>query len=110
MALIDTIKSLFGTKTNSDSSNAGQDAKPEGRAEDNVEYKNCLIIPTPIKEGSQYRTAGTISSQSEDPARETHFIRADNHSTREQAVEHSVGKARQIIDERGSRLFDSERC
>lgn len=108
MALFDTIKSLFGSKPDSDSS--GQAGKPEGRSEDNVEYKNCLIMPTPIKEGSQYRTAGTIASQSEEPVKETHFIRADNHSTRDQAVEHSVSKARQIIDERGARLFDSERC
>lgn len=108
MALMDTLKSLFGGKT--DGGDPASDKSVEGRAEERVEYQNCLISPTPIKEGSQFRTAGTISSQSEDDVRQTQFIRADNHSSRDQAVEHCVTKAKQIIDERGDRLFDSERC
>jgi len=108
MALMDTLKSLFGGKTDTGNPDAAHTG--EGRPEENVEYKNCLISPKPIKEGNQYRTAGTISSQSEDETRQTHFIRADNHSSRDQAVEHCVTKARQIIDERGRNLFDSERC
>ncbi len=103
MALMDTLKSLFGNKA--DTTDSGQ-----SRPEDIVEYKNCLISPTPIKEGNQYRTAGTISSQSQEESRQTQFIRADNHSSRDQAVEHCVTKGKQIIDERGSSLFDSERC
>jgi len=108
MALMDTLKSLFGGKPDAGDPAASKAA--EGRPEERVEYKNCLITPTPIKEGSQYRTAGTISSLAEDETRETQFIRADNHSSRDQAVEHCVTKAKQIIDERGSHLFDSERC
>ena len=108
MALMDTLKSLFGSK--SDTGNPAADKTAGARPEENVEYKNCLISPTPIKEGNQYRTAGTISGQVQDEARETHFIRADNHASRDQAVEHCVTKAKQIIDERGDNLFNSERC
>lgn len=114
MALMDTLKSLFGGKTDADNPAANQSMA--GRPEESVEYKDCLISPTPIKEGNQYRTAGTISDRSSNEAqasqatRETRFIRADNHSSREQAVEHCVTKAKQIIDERGANLFDSERC
>ena len=120
MALMDTLKSLFGGKT--DAGNPAANQSMAGRPEESVEYKDCLISPTPIKEGNQYRTAGTISdrssnevrspdeAQAPEAARETHFIRADNHSSREQAVEHCVTKAKQIIDERGANLFDSERC
>jgi hypothetical protein len=104
MALMNTLKSLFGGKP-ADSDSAGV---PAAKPEENVEYNNCVISPTPIKEGSQYRTAGTISNPADN--RETQFIRADNHSSRDQAVEHSITKAKQIIDERGASLFDSERC
>lgn len=105
MALINTLKSLFSGKSGQDT-----DKPAAANPDENVEYKDCLISPTPIQEGSQFRTAGTISNQSETDPRETHFIRADNHSSRDQAVEHSISKAKQIIDEQGTRLFDSERC
>lgn len=108
MALMDTLKSLFGGKAGAGNPAASQSMA--ARPEENVEYKDCLISPTPIKEGNQYRTAGTISDRAPEEARETRFIRADNHSSREQAVEHCVTKAKQIIDERGVNLFDSERC
>ena len=105
MALMKTLKSLFAGKADADASDPFA-----ANAEENVEYKTYLISPTPIREGSQYRTAGIISNQSDTEPKETRFIRADNHASRDQAVEHCVGKARQIIDERGERLFDSERC
>ena len=114
MSLMNTFKSLFG-------GNSGTEPH-EARTEESIEYKNCLISPAPIKEGNQYRTAGTISQsvsnsgpetgpgESAIEPRETRFIRADNHASRDQAVEHCISKAKQIIDERGDRLFDSERC
>lgn len=107
MSLINTLKSLFSGKS-------GADPRPEASPEDTIEYKQCLISPAPVKEGNQYRTAGTISearsNQLDTERKETRFIRADNHASRDQAVEHCISKAKQIIDERGDRLFDSERC
>ena len=37
--------------------------------------------------------------------KEHRFVRAEMHSSREAAVEFSIAKARQLIDEQGERLF-----
>ena len=73
-------------------------------------YKDITITPTPLSEGGQYKTAGTISQIIDGEEKRTEFIRADNHSSLDAAVDHTVNKAKQIIDERGAALFNSERC
>ena len=75
-----------------------------------VIYKDITITPTPLSEGGQYKTAGTISQIIDGEEKRTEFIRADNHSSLDAAVDHTVNKAKQIIDERGAALFNSERC
>jgi len=75
-----------------------------------VAYKDITIIPAPLAEGGQYKTAGSITQMIDGIEKKTEFIRADNHSTQEAAVEHSIKKAKQIIDERGASLFSSDRC
>lgn len=79
-------------------------------AADPVSYKEVTIIPTPLAEGGQYKTAGTISQIVDGVEKKTEFIRADNHSSADAAIEHAINKAKQIVDERGASLFDSERC
>lgn len=79
-------------------------------AADPVTYKDVTITPTPLPEGGQYKTAGTISRIIDGEEKKTEFIRADNHSSTDAAIEHSINKAKQIVDERGASLFDSERC
>jgi len=79
-------------------------------AADPVTYKEMTITATPISEGGQFKTAGSITKVVDGVETKTEFIRADNHSTREAAIDHSVNKAKQIIDERGAALFNSERC
>ena len=100
--MIKLLKNLFG---GDDSSNSAPAA-----AGDAVEYKQFSIQPTPIKEGGQYRTAGTISLTQDGETRESRFIRADNHTTQDAAIEHSINKGKQIIDERGDSLLQSEHC
>jgi len=73
-----------------------------------VEYNGFKIIPAPIHEGGQYRTAGSIQREQEGVTREAHFIRADNNSDRQAAIDHSVRKAQQIIDEQGESLLERE--
>lgn len=73
-----------------------------------VEYQGFQIVAAPIEEGGQYRTAGFIRLEVEGELRESRFIRADNHTARDAAVEHSISKARQIIDEQGVALLDRE--
>jgi len=96
------LKKLFGG-----SSASGDSTTTAGDA---VEYKQFAIIPTPIKEGGQYRTAGTITLEQDGETQQSKFIRADNHSTLEAATEHAINKGKQIIDERGEALLQSEHC
>ena len=71
-----------------------------------VEYKGFTITAAPIKEGGQFKTAGMISKDLNGEQRSAQFIRADNHSDRQAAVNHSERKAQQIIDEQGEAVFD----
>jgi len=79
-------------------------------ATDPVTYKDVTILATPLSEGGQFKTAGTISKLVDGVEKKTQFIRADNHSSAEAAIDHSINKAKQIVDEQGSSLFNSERC
>lgn len=82
-------------------------AKQEPAAEP-VEYNGYSIIATPISENGQYRTAGTIQRQKDGVLQESRFIRADNNTDRQAAIDHSIRKAQQIIDEQGEALFGRE--
>ncbi len=70
-----------------------------------VDYKGCTIRPTPRRQGSRWLTAGVIRKQFADGVKEHRFIRADTHSTKDDADAFSIAKAKQIIDEQGDRLF-----
>ena len=92
------LKSLTGRS-------GGEEERPAG-SEEGVAYKELVIHPAPEREGQQWRIAGTIIKQREEGDWERTFTRADTFTTHEDAVAHSVRKGKQIIDERGSRLFD----
>ncbi len=70
-----------------------------------VEYQGNSIVPRPKAQGGQFYTAGVISKELAGGRREHYFIRADTHASHAGACQHSVQKARQIIDEQGERLF-----
>lgn len=102
MPVFSVLKKIFGGSSD-----------PQGAATpsaDAIEYKQFSILPTPIKEGGQFRTAGTITLEQDGESKHSKFIRADNHSTIDAATEHSINKAKQIIDERGESLLQSEHC
>lgn len=103
LALKNLFKSLFGGSGDSDTA---QTTKPE----ENQEYKDFTISPAPIAEGGQFRTAGSISKELNGELKSSQFIRADNHSSRDAAVEHAIGKAKQVIDERGDSLLEKSHC
>lgn len=96
MGLGTLLKSLFGGGGGSDAPTTS--AEPE-------EYKGFTIEAAPIKEGSQYRTAGYISGEYQGESKRIQYIRADNNADRDAAVEHSLAKGRQIIDEQGESLL-----
>jgi hypothetical protein len=67
-----------------------------------VEHGGFEIVPAPIAEGGEYRISALIR-QGE---REHRLIRADTMRDRDTCIKASIAKARQMIDERGARLFD----
>jgi hypothetical protein len=73
--------------------------------EDPVEYEGYRIHPTPFPRLGQYQTAGIIEKEIGGEVREHRFVRAETHSSREEAIAFSIAKAKQIIDEQGDRLF-----
>jgi len=103
MALKNLFKSIFGNSSPAE-------AASEATREESIEYKSFTITPDPIAEGGQFRTAGTIGRTVDGEEKQSTFIRADNHASRDLAIEHSIGKGRQIVDEQGDRLLNSERC
>lgn len=72
-----------------------------------VEYKGYRIRPAPYQSGSQYQTAGSIEKDFPTGPKEHRFVRAESHPSRDDAIEFSVLKARQIIDQQGDRMFET---
>jgi hypothetical protein len=89
-------KSLFGGSSES----AG-----EGTPSEPVDYNGFTIRAAPYKAEGQYQTAGVITKEVGGTLKEHKFIRADRHASYEDAVAFSLGKARQIVDQQGERMF-----
>ena len=58
-------------------------------------------------EGGGYLLKGTISRTVNGDVRVHEFLRADRFNSAEEAVGVTLRKGRQIIDERGDKVFDS---
>jgi hypothetical protein len=69
------------------------------------EYKGFSIVPTPIKEGGQWRLSGLISKEIGGAMKEHKFIRADLFSSKDEAEQFAVSKAQLIIDQSGDAIF-----
>ena len=65
------------------------------------EYKGFRITPEPAREGGKFR----IGARIEKDGQVHNLIRADMLDDLEGANAASVGKAKQMIDEQGDRLF-----
>lgn len=70
-----------------------------------VEYKDFRITPSPLKEGDSFRLAALIEAEVEGETKSHQLVRADVIRDHDDAVEASLRKARQMIDEQGVRLF-----
>lgn len=70
-----------------------------------ISYNGYLIRPTPYARGGSYQTCGVVTKEIAGEIKEHRFVRAETHPSREAAVEFSIAKARQLIDEQGDRLF-----
>jgi hypothetical protein len=90
-------KSLFG---------GGSSESAEGKTSAPVEYNGFIIRAAPYKAEGQYQTAGIVEKEINGVRKEHKFIRADRHASYDDAVEFSLAKARQIVDQVGERVFD----
>jgi hypothetical protein len=95
--MVGFLKRLFG---------GGEPGRP---SYDVTEYKGYRITPAPEPQGSQWLTAGRIEKELDGETRRHDFIRADLHTSAEDAASFAVTKAQQIIDQEGDRLFQRER-
>ncbi len=91
------FKKLFG---------GGKAAEPAAEpAGATVEYKGFQITPKPYKTGAEYQTAGLIAKEIDGTRREHSFIRAERHPSYDTALDYSLTKAKQIVDQMGERVF-----
>ena len=79
------------------------DGQPE--PSDPVEYKGFKLEAAPINEDGKFRTAGFISGELDGESKRIQFIRADQNADLQAAIDHSLSKARQIVDEQGKSLL-----
>ena len=92
------LKKLFGGGGN-DSGGSAPKVEP-------VEHNGFQIYPEPIKEGAVYRIAARIEKEFDGEMKAQNLVRADTVNSLEAANDMSVNKARQVINERGDKLFD----
>lgn len=95
------LKKLFGL-----GGTAAADGGTPAAAAKAIEHKGFTIRATPYKESGQFQTCGVVSKDIGGAVKEHRFVRADRFAGLDEAVEVSLAKGRQIIDEQGERLFD----
>ena len=93
------LKKLFG--------GGGSEAPETGSAKPakQVEHKGFLISATPYKAEGQYQTCGVVSKEVDGVLKEHRFIRADRFAGLDDAVDISIKKGIQLVDEQGERMF-----
>lgn len=94
--MLSWLKSLLG---------GGDSAAGANAVQHEEDYNGYHLAISPIRVGGQYRVAGTIS-RVDDPDRIYRLIRADLCPSMDIAVEQSLMKARQTVDQLGDRMFD----
>lgn len=100
MALGNLFKSLLGGES--------KPSEPKELQCDAFDYEGFKIEPAPIVEDGKYRTAGYISGELDGETKRIQFIRADQNSDQQLAIDHSISKAKQIVNEQGKKLLNQQ--
>jgi hypothetical protein len=90
------LKRLFG---------GGDSPKAEAPAGKEIEHNGFQIKATPFNEGGQFQTCGVVSKEIDGVVKEHRFIRADRFAGLDDAIEVSLNKGKQLVNEQGDRLF-----
>ena len=91
------LKRLFGG-----GSEEGTAEAPPARQ---VEHNGFTISATPFKAEGQYQTCGVVSKEIGGVVKEHKFIRADRFAGLDDAVDISIRKGIQLVEEQGEKLF-----
>jgi hypothetical protein len=70
-----------------------------------IEHKGFTVSATPYKNEGQYQTSGVVSKEIGGVVKEHKFVRADRFAGLDDAVEVSLKKGIQLIDEQGEKMF-----
>lgn len=92
------LKRLFGGGPTEPGAAASAPAKQ-------IEHKGFLVSATPYKADGQYQTCGVVSKEVDGVVKEHRFIRADRFAGLDDAVDISLKKGIQLVDEQGERMF-----
>lgn len=76
-----------------------------GSAPEPVMHNDFLIFPEPVKESNGYRISARIEKVIGDDTKVHNMIRADIYQSKDTAIEASVTKAKQFIDQMGDQIF-----
>jgi len=87
------LSRLFGSK------------KSASPVDNSVEYLDFRITAEPMKEIHGYRLCAVIEKEVDGELKTHRLIRADTIANLDQCNEASIGKAKQMIDQMGERLF-----
>lgn len=90
------LKRLFG---------GGEKAEPSAAVAKEIEHKGFVIRATPYKAEGQYQTCGVVSKEIDGVVKEHRFIRADRFAGLDDAIDISLKKGQQLVDEQGERIF-----
>jgi hypothetical protein len=90
------FKKLFGGgKT--DAANDGPAASED--------YAGFTLSATPFAQAGGFQLSGVISKEIDGARKEHRFVRADRFPAQDEAVQFTLKKARQLVDEQGDNLF-----
>lgn len=76
-----------------------------GNAPEPVMHDDFLIFPEPVKESNGFRIAARIEKVIGEETKVHNMIRADIYQSQDTAIEASVSKAKQFIDQMGDQVF-----
>lgn len=99
-SFLKSLSSLFGGGRESDGGPGT--AAPKG---DGEEYNGFIVRPAPYKEGGQYQTCGFVEKEVGGELKVHKFIRADRFASLNDAVQFSLTKGKQLVDEQGEGMF-----
>ncbi|MFC5508842.1 MULTISPECIES: HlyU family transcriptional regulator [Hyphomicrobiales] len=91
------LKKLFG---------GGQaaEAKPTGPAK-TIEHNGFTIHATPYQEGGQWQLCGVVEKTIEGELKSHRFVRADRFPGKDEAVDFTLVKGQQLVDQAGESVF-----